>query len=371
MPRSRQYHPGGTLKKVFSEWELQLQLPVAWLEVMIRLYSRLRDADQRMMSDWDFAKHPITLMTRDENWRYCRDELRKNLRVAEAARRTFSLQSVVHRLKDEDVELGIAPYITSLNTIMATRKGKAVDHTNHQVVPGIYTANEVANNASNTRYNQRDDRRFKPYPSQRPPSNRPSSTFNPNLICDNPYCVFAQGHAIENCFVYGGGKAGQYPNNYNGSRDLHLSPNARVTACRRQVLERVRGGRPTNGGNCFGGGGSRFAGLGAANVEPARRDNEVDNSLPDNDEPPTYAGMVEGGGDVEEEEVKEVIEGVEDEFVFMPMDVSGSLDLDKATEDEIHIDEEVKINAVALNLDIPQNDSINHDTGATRHIFRE
>ncbi|KAJ3711567.1 hypothetical protein C8R42DRAFT_595741 [Lentinula raphanica] len=143
--------------------------PVAWLEVMIRLYSRLRDADQRMISDWDFAKHLITLMMRDENWRYCRDKLRKNLRVAEAAGRTFSSQSVVHRLKDKEVELSIAPYITSLNTIMATTKEKAVDRMNHQVVPGIYTANEVANNASNTRYNQRDDRRFKPYPSQRPP----------------------------------------------------------------------------------------------------------------------------------------------------------------------------------------------------------
>ncbi|KAJ3764788.1 hypothetical protein FB446DRAFT_795721 [Lentinula raphanica] len=45
--------------------------PVAWLEVMIRLYSRLRDANQRMMSDWDLTKHLITLMTQDENWRYC------------------------------------------------------------------------------------------------------------------------------------------------------------------------------------------------------------------------------------------------------------------------------------------------------------
>ncbi|KAJ3757974.1 hypothetical protein EV360DRAFT_44907, partial [Lentinula raphanica] len=96
--------------------------PVAWLEVMVRLYGRLRDADPKMMSDWDFAKHLITLMTRDENWRYCRDELRNKLRVAEIAGRTFSSQSVVRRLKDEEVELGIAPYIASLNTIMTSSK---------------------------------------------------------------------------------------------------------------------------------------------------------------------------------------------------------------------------------------------------------
>ncbi|KAJ3752253.1 hypothetical protein EV360DRAFT_55566, partial [Lentinula raphanica] len=96
--------------------------PVAWLEVMTRLYSRLRDADPKMMSDWDFAKHLITLMTRDENWRYCRDELRNKLRIAELAGRPFSSQTVIRHLKDEEVELGIAPYVASLNTIMATSK---------------------------------------------------------------------------------------------------------------------------------------------------------------------------------------------------------------------------------------------------------
>ncbi|KAJ3830787.1 hypothetical protein F5878DRAFT_668372 [Lentinula raphanica] len=90
--------------------------PVAWLDVMIRLYSRLRDADPKMMPDWDFAKHLITLMTQNDSW----------LREAEAAGQTFSSQTVIHRLKDEEVELGIAPYITSLNTIVATSKGKGI-----------------------------------------------------------------------------------------------------------------------------------------------------------------------------------------------------------------------------------------------------
>ncbi|KAJ3843954.1 hypothetical protein F5878DRAFT_603225 [Lentinula raphanica] len=174
-----------------------------------------------------------------------------------------------------------------------------------------------------------------PYPNQRPNGNRPSS-FNPNLFCDNPFCVFAQGHTIDTCFVYG-------------------------------VLEKARGGRPT-GGNRFTGGGNRFAGLSATNETPTR-DDEVNHNVP-NDDPPTYAGMVEGGGDVEEEEVERVIGSVEDDFAFM-MDVSEDPELEKGADDEIHIDEEVKINAVALNLETPQNDSINHDTGATRHIFRE
>ncbi|KAJ3754930.1 hypothetical protein EV360DRAFT_86370 [Lentinula raphanica] len=108
--------------------------PVAWLDVMIRLYSRLRDADPKMMPDWDFAKHLITLMTRNDSWRYCRDDLRNRLRIAEVAGRTFSSQTVIRRLKDEEVELGIAPYVTSLNTIVATSKGKSINRDNHHAV---------------------------------------------------------------------------------------------------------------------------------------------------------------------------------------------------------------------------------------------
>ncbi|KAJ3758614.1 hypothetical protein EV360DRAFT_70166 [Lentinula raphanica] len=125
--------------------------PVAWLNTMIRLYSRLRDADPKMMTDWDFAKHLITLMTRDESWRYCRNDLRNKLRIAEIAGRPFSSHTVIRCLKDEEVELGIAPYITSLNTIMATNKGKSVGRSTYQVVPGAYSASETANNTSSSR----------------------------------------------------------------------------------------------------------------------------------------------------------------------------------------------------------------------------
>ncbi|KAJ3726151.1 hypothetical protein C8R42DRAFT_708187 [Lentinula raphanica] len=76
--------------------------PVAWLDVMIRL-----------------------------------------LRIAEVAGRTFSSQTVIRRLKDEEVELGIAPYVTSLNMIVATSKGKSINRDNHHAVPGVYSANKT------------------------------------------------------------------------------------------------------------------------------------------------------------------------------------------------------------------------------------
>ncbi|KAJ3818063.1 hypothetical protein F5880DRAFT_1511265, partial [Lentinula raphanica] len=95
---------------------------------------------------------------------------------------------MIRRLKDEEVELGIAPYITSLNTIMMTSKGKNVKW-NDQVVPGVYSAGESINNASGSRQLHRDDRRFKPYSNPRRDTSRPVSSFNPSLICENPYCI--------------------------------------------------------------------------------------------------------------------------------------------------------------------------------------
>ena len=40
-------------------------------------------------------------------------------------------------------------------------------------------------------------------------------------------------------------------------------------------------------------------------------------------------------------------------------------------DDEITIDEEIKVNAIICNATINQNDSIHHDTGASRHIFQK
>lgn len=49
--------------------------PVLWLRMMIQLYGRLRDADPNMMPDVEFAKHLVVLMSSQDSWQYCRDDL--------------------------------------------------------------------------------------------------------------------------------------------------------------------------------------------------------------------------------------------------------------------------------------------------------
>ncbi|KAF9060016.1 hypothetical protein BDP27DRAFT_1430583 [Rhodocollybia butyracea] len=67
-----------------------------------------------------------------------------------------------------------------------------------------------------------------------------------------------------------------------------------------------------------------------------------------------------------DEEFTEVFETAEDNFAFMTNLRTEEL---KKPEDDLTDDEQVEVHPWVFNLQIPQTDFINHDTGATRHIF--
>ncbi|KAF5337534.1 hypothetical protein D9757_015466 [Collybiopsis confluens] len=69
--------------------------PVAWLDLMIQLYAKLRDADQNIMPDSEFASHLVTLMTEDSDWKYCRNELLTKLRNHAARNMPLSSKQVI------------------------------------------------------------------------------------------------------------------------------------------------------------------------------------------------------------------------------------------------------------------------------------
>ncbi|KAJ7148967.1 hypothetical protein C8R43DRAFT_952212 [Mycena crocata] len=169
--------------------------------------------------------------------------------------------------------------------------------------------------AETTKAHQRQGKRPLPYNGQQRSA--------PRKFCENVYCETPVGHTKADCFSYTGGKAGKYPENFRGRKDVHLSPEARTAARRKQALE----GRGGDAGN-------RFAGL-ADHTEDT------------------------------EDDIERVIEKVEDGFAFM-------LTLaEEDDDDEIAIDEEIRVNAIVCTAGIDQDDSINHDTGASRHIFHK
>ncbi|KAJ6467035.1 hypothetical protein DFH09DRAFT_956401, partial [Mycena vulgaris] len=96
--------------------------PVNWHQVMIQLYGKLQDADPYMMPDTEFAKHLVTLMSSSDTWRYCRHSLRKKVRQGDAMGNPVSSALVISRMKQEEVEMRIAPSIVSINALMAGSK---------------------------------------------------------------------------------------------------------------------------------------------------------------------------------------------------------------------------------------------------------
>lgn len=92
--------------------------------MMIQLYHRLLDANPKMMPDTKFAKHLVILMSNQDSWRYCRDDLRKQMREAEAAGRPLLSGQVIKQLQTEEIKRGIAPSVASINAIVAVGRGE-------------------------------------------------------------------------------------------------------------------------------------------------------------------------------------------------------------------------------------------------------
>ncbi|KAF5383342.1 hypothetical protein D9757_008437 [Collybiopsis confluens] len=114
--------------------------PVVWLDLMIQLYAKLRDADQNIMPDSEFASHLVTLMTEDSDWKYCRNELLTKLRNHASRNMPLSSKQVIERLKSEEISLKISPGMISINNLMAGRQRKFGKNTERGAVTGVYTA---------------------------------------------------------------------------------------------------------------------------------------------------------------------------------------------------------------------------------------
>ena len=283
--------------------------PVCWRQVMVQLYQNLWDANPLMMLDTKFAKYIVTLMSQSNEWHYCCDSLHDKVCQGEIMGRPLSSAVVLQHLKHEEVEMKIAPSIVSINALVTKRK--LLDGGDN-VVPSSYTAGSSnQNNCKLDKAHQWQTKHPAPYDNQQWSA--------PCKICENTYCETLIGHVKANCFSYGGGKAGKYPKNFCGKRDIHLSPEARIATCCKSTLE----GRANK----------HFSGLG------------------------NYAEDVD-------EDVRNVISTVVDDFAFMSM-------LPDEEGDEITIDEEIKVNAIICNATVDQNDSIHHDTGASHQIFHK
>jgi hypothetical protein len=98
--------------------------PAHWLQTMSELYAKLRGADSSLMPDPEFAKMLITHMSKDEKWRYCRNELRSMLATAQRTGKPLSSATVITCLKSEEIDKRIAPAVKAMNLLVKSGKGK-------------------------------------------------------------------------------------------------------------------------------------------------------------------------------------------------------------------------------------------------------
>ena len=95
----------------------------------------------------------------------------------------------------------------------------------------------------------------------------------------------------------------------------------------------------------------------------------AEESIREGDGDPSRHTATANYGRPTDSEVDQILGQVESEFTFMVEVREGA----ESEDDEggINLNEVVNVNVTALNTELATDDSINHDTGATRHIFRE
>nr|GAT60467.1 predicted protein [Mycena chlorophos] len=251
MALKNEYEPAGALTAVMIKEQILNNRcqpgddPVLWRTSMIELHQALDEADPTAMPDAEFAKHLVHQMTSDAEWRFCRDQLRAEIRDAEAKGSPMTSTMVVNRLRAEEVEKGLVGSVVSVNALMAARRGR---NSESSAVPSAYAGGPSAMGRRNDRVQARSERRPGPYKTAAPKQLNPNSA-----VCENTeQCESPFGHTKDNCFAYGGGKCGQYPDWYKGKRDVHLPLAERFAARRKKMVENGRGDSRAGG---------RFAGL--------------------------------------------------------------------------------------------------------------
>lgn len=140
--------------------------------------------------------------------------------------RTVSSAIILQHLKHEEVEMKITPSIVSINAL-ATKRGMTACNVGDSIVPSLYAAGSSNQNGhENEKVNQQQNKQPVPYDHQQ--------CSVPWKICENMYCETSVWYSKADCFSYGGGKAGKYPENFHGKKDIHLAPEARIAARRIQ-----------------------------------------------------------------------------------------------------------------------------------------
>lgn len=298
-----------------NEWDSK-----AWMEDMEKTYHQLRTADPSAMSDAEFARLLITHVPRDGQWQFMSAKLTEEMTNADKLNTPLTSEYVLEKMKGE----------------VERQLGENGD-------PTLMTAQAmflVANSASvsGTKKRSREDSPIAAQMSTNP-AKRPRLSDSPRPICSNTVCEAPVGHTIADCFAYGGGKVGQYPDWWRGPKSINLPPAQRSMANREFFIKkaavkqrtgqtaRVNAVTDTSSG-------STSTSTSTATTNPARSDYDLSYFTDDS-----------------EDAVQANLSQVDNVTVL-----NTTIEMCSAT---------------ALKGDVKKDSSFFHDTGATRHVCHD
>jgi hypothetical protein len=194
-----------------------------WREDLLNMYNTLIDLDPETLSDTDFARHVITIMPTEGDWRHVAAELSSYMNKSDASKKPLSSQYVMNMIREEHFRLNRFSEKETASIFTARIDAIGQSPQRGQKRPAI--VNQV------------------PFSPKRQRNDGNHRLERSKVQCENEYCERPRGHLKAECLAYGGGKAGQYWDGYKGPRDIHLHPDARRRMRREKELAKHSPGR--------------------------------------------------------------------------------------------------------------------------------
>jgi hypothetical protein len=195
-----------------------------WITYMIMQRQALQDADSNAFGDEEFARHLIMLGPSGGDWTYTSTDLAKALLSGELNGKKITSQAVINAYKEQ----------MALNDRKAKEESVMNANANGQRGEKRFSDNDYNGGRGNypDPKRQRIEYNGPSLHSSQQRESIPQYRHTPGpsrgtLWCSNQFCRRQKGHSREDCFVYGGGKAGQYPPWWMGPWNLHLHPSQR------------------------------------------------------------------------------------------------------------------------------------------------
>lgn len=166
-----------------------------WCDRMIETYNDINEQQPDTIDDKQFVNELVRLLPLSTEWKVFYTQIKQDVEAGIDSGSPLTSDDVIERIREEewnhqdrDPDHQAELLITTTQSLLRKRPN----------------SDATANTAITEKHARYEDR--------------------PKLVCINEYCGSRKRHTKENCFAYGGGKAGKYPDWWKGKHNIHIHP---------------------------------------------------------------------------------------------------------------------------------------------------